>query len=118
MKTIVLLMLMLSLAGCGKKLGDTCSDSGKSGLAGDDGSCMTCSSGSPSVGSGAGCSAAVNGIACCAGSGGGSGGTGTVMGCTPATGCGTYWFGASTRLCYPTSGNCLSGGNSNCRQCY
>ncbi len=47
-----------------------------------------------------------------------SGGCGTTMGCCPATGCGTGWYGASTGLCYPTSSSCLTGGNSNCRQCY
>lgn len=47
-----------------------------------------------------------------------SGGCGTSMGCCPATGCGTGWYGSSTGLCYATSSDCLRGGNSNCRQCY
>ena len=47
-----------------------------------------------------------------------SGGSGTVMGCTPATGCypPTSWNGGG--FCYSSSSACNNDGNSFCRQCY
>ena len=51
-------------------------------------------------------------------SSGGSSGNGTVMNCSPPTGCAppTSWYGGG--YCYATSNDCHNAGNSNCRQCY
>lgn len=83
---------------------------------GSNGNSMTCSQGSCSHSGGGGCSAPVNGVYCCNGSGSGGGSGGTVMGCWPPTGCGTWWYNNCDNYCYPTS----SGGAacSTHRQCY
>ena len=60
----LLMILMLGVVSCGKQPGDEC-DNG--GIVGTDKSCMTCPKGSPSTVGGSGCSAVVNGVACCSG---------------------------------------------------
>lgn len=115
MKKMMAVFVLLLCMGCGKTKGDAC-DGG--GVIGDDGSsCMTCSQGSPSFTGGAGCSDPNNGVYCCVGTTSNPG-NGTVMGCTPPTGCypPVSWYGGG--FCYSTSNACHTGGNSTCRQCY
>src|ERR1019366_2455570 len=96
MKTYLILSVLLVVS---------CTPVSNSPCTGTNGDTMSCSSGYCSQSGGAGCSAKNNGVACCTGGGGGGGGgNGTVMGCSPATGCGTLWLNECDMTCGSSTG--------------
>lgn len=122
-----------SLSGISTKhtYGTPCTDSstGKKGLYGTNGNCLTCSSGSVAVTNPVNnCSNGIAGVYCCSTTSGSNTGTSKSGSTCVPTGCGTQWHcsgdyypasGTRTHIsgCFPTSQSYLPSWSGVCRQC-